>query len=119
MSEKIKKYTILADFGHSSPIISQANFKIYHISKASTPIVKGWNLGGVVLSCAVLVATDVVEDGKRTILGTSVSLSEAEVHWRNFLLDLKKRGLHGVQLITSYDHSGLKAVLTSVFPSVP
>ena len=74
---------------------------------------------GMVLSCAVLVATGVMEDGKRTVLGTSVSLSEAEVHWRNFLLDLKKRGLHGVQLITSDDHSGLKAALTSVFPSVP
>ncbi len=74
---------------------------------------------GMVLSCAVLVATGVMEDGKRTVLGTSVSLSEAEVHWRNFLLDLKKRGLHGLELITSDDHSGLKAALTSVFPSVP
>ncbi len=74
---------------------------------------------GMVLSCAVLVATGVMEDGKRTVLGTSVSLSEAEVHWRNFLLDLKKRGLHGLELITSDDHSGLKSALTSVFPSVP
>ena len=74
---------------------------------------------GMVLSCAVLIATGVMEDGKRTVLGTSVSLSEAEIHWRNFLLDLKKRGLHGVQLITSDDHSGLKAALTSVFTSVP
>lgn len=74
---------------------------------------------GMVLSCAVLVATGVMEDGKRTVLGTSVSLSEAEIHWRNFLLDLKKRGLHGVKLITSDDHSGLKAALRSVFPSVP
>ncbi len=74
---------------------------------------------GMVLSCAVLVATGVMEDGKRTVLGTSVSLSEAEVHWRNFLLDLKKRGLHGVKLITSDDHNGLKAAVTSVFPSVP
>ena len=74
---------------------------------------------GMVLSCAVLVATGVMEDGKRTVLGTSVSLSEAEVHWRSFLLDLKKRGLHGLKLITSDDHSGLKAALESVFPSVP
>lgn len=74
---------------------------------------------GMVLSCAVLVATGVMEDGKRTVLGTSVSLSEAEIHWRNFFLDLKKRGLHGVKLITSDDHSGLKAALRSVFPSVP
>ncbi len=74
---------------------------------------------GVVLSCAVLIATGVMEDGKRTILGTSVSLSEAEVHWRQFLLSLKTRGIYGLQLITSDDHAGLKAALTSVFPSVP
>ncbi len=73
----------------------------------------------MVLSCAVLVATGVMEDGKRTVLGASVSLSEAEAHWRSFLLDLKKRGLHGLKLITSDDHSGLKAALESVFPSVP
>jgi hypothetical protein len=27
----------------------------------------------------------------------SVSLSEAEVHWREFLASLQDRGLHGVQ----------------------
>jgi len=74
---------------------------------------------GVVVSSAVLIATGVLENGQRTVLGTSVSLSEAEIHWRNFLLDLKRRGLHGVQLITSDDHSGLKAALKTVFPSVP
>ncbi len=74
---------------------------------------------GVVRSCAVLIATGVTPDGKRTVLGTSVSLSEAEVHWREFLLSLKKRGLHGVRMITSDDHAGLKAARESVFPSVP
>ena len=44
---------------------------------------------------------------------------KAEIHRRNFLLDLRKRGLHGAQLITIDDHSGLKSALTSVFPSVP
>jgi len=51
---------------------------------------------GVVMSCAVLIATGVMEDGRRIILGTSVSLSEAEIHWRQFLLDLKRRGLQGM-----------------------
>ncbi len=73
----------------------------------------------MVLSCAVLVATGIMENGKRIILGSSVSLSEAEVHWRDFLLSLKKRGLHGVELITSDDLNGLKAALASVFSSVP
>ena len=76
-------------------------------------------MDGAVVSCAVLIATGVKENGKRTILGASVSLSEAEIHWREFLLGLKKRGMHGVQLITSDDHSGLKAALKSAMPGVP
>jgi len=74
---------------------------------------------GIVRSCAVLIATGVMDDGKRSVLGVSVSLSEAEVHWRQFLLSLKSRGMHGLEMITSDDHSGLKAALTAVFPSVP
>jgi transposase-like protein len=46
-------------------------------------------------------------------------MSEAEVHWRDFLMTLKKRGIYGVKLITSDDHSGLKSALESVFPAVP
>ena len=75
--------------------------------------------GGHVIDCAILIAVGISQDGKRSILGVSVSLSEAEVHWRNFLKTLQSRGLHGIQLITSDDHAGLKAALRSVFPSVP
>ncbi len=76
-------------------------------------------IAGSVVSCAVLVATGVLADGTRSVLGVSVSLSEAEVHWREFLLSLKKRGMHGVKLVTSDDHSGLKAALQSSLPGVP
>jgi transposase-like protein len=48
-----------------------------------------------------------------------VSLSEAECHWRDFLRSLKKRGLHGIQMITSDAHSGLKAALKTEFSGVP
>ena len=41
--------------------------------------------GGAVVDCAVLVAAGVLPSGQRTIFGVSVSLSEAEVHWRDFL----------------------------------
>jgi putative transposase len=75
-------------------------------------------VGGTVVSCALLVAVGVTPDGHRTILGVSVSLSEAEVHWRDFLAGLQARGLHGVQLITSDDHSGLRAALTARFSGV-
>jgi len=74
---------------------------------------------GQLLDCAVLIAMGVSADGKRVLLGVSVALSEAEVHWRAFLQSLLQRGLCGVIHITSDDHSGLKAARTAVFPSVP
>ena len=48
---------------------------------------------GVLVDCAVLLAMGVGTDGKRTLLGVSVALSEAEVHWRAFLQSLVQRGL--------------------------
>ena len=74
---------------------------------------------GRVLDCAVLIALGVGPDGKRQILGLSVALSEAEVHWRSFLQSLQARGLQGLQLLVSDDHAGLAAARRSVFPAVP
>ncbi len=73
---------------------------------------------GSVQSCAVFTAIGVNADGKREILGVSVSLSEAEVHWRDFLKSLLDRGLHGVRLISSDAHSGLQAARQSLFNGV-
>ena len=73
---------------------------------------------GLVRDWAVLIATGVNEDGKREIIGISTSLSEAEVHWRCFLESLCQRGLTGVELIISDDHSGLKKARKAVFPAV-
>lgn len=75
--------------------------------------------GGSVSSAAVLVAVGVNELGFRSVLGVSVSRSEAEVHWRTFLEELRKRELHGMKLIVSDDHAGLKQALAAVFPGVP
>lgn len=74
---------------------------------------------GSVIDVAVFIAMGVRSDGKRTVLGTSVSLSEAEVHWREFLKSLQKRGLHGVKLIISDDHAGLNAARKAQMPSIP
>ena len=77
-------------------------------------------IAGIVRSCAVFTAIGIrAHDGKRTILGTSISLSEAEVHWRDFLSNLKSRGLFPTGSITSDAHEGLKAALASVFPGIP
>ncbi len=74
--------------------------------------------GGSVVSCAVLSAIGVRDDGKRSVLGVSVALSEAEVHWREFLSGLLQRGLHGIKCVVSDDHQGLKAALRACLPSV-
>lgn len=73
---------------------------------------------GSVVSCAVLIAAGIDTKGKRTVLGVSVSLSEAESHWRTFLKSLQERGLHGVKYIVSDDHSGLRAALKACHPGV-
>lgn len=75
--------------------------------------------GGSVVDSAVLVAYGVDDKGIRHVLGTSVSISEAEVHWRSFLDSLVSRGLHGLLCITSDAHAGLKAAIRAVFPGVP
>lgn len=74
---------------------------------------------GSVRDCAVLIAVGVLPDGHRTVLGVSVSLSEAEVHWREFLEPLLRRGMTGVKFIVSDDYSGLKAARKAVLPAAP
>src|SRR5687767_8414027 len=44
--------------------------------------------GGLLRDCAVLIAIGIGTDGKRSVLGVSVALSEAEVHWRDFFNSL-------------------------------
>ena len=76
-------------------------------------------IDGSVRDCAVLIAIGVLPSGNRSVLGVSVSLSEAEVHWREFLSSLKKRGMHGVKFVVSDAHEGLQAARKAIMPSVP
>jgi putative transposase len=74
---------------------------------------------GQIRDAAILLALGVDPRGRRHVLGVSVSLSEAEIHWRTFLQSLTSRGMSGVRLIVSDDHSGLKAARRAVFGGVP
>ena len=74
---------------------------------------------GHVRDAAVLVAVGVGLSGHRKVLGVSISLGEQEVHWRAFLESLLKRGLRGVKLVISDDHSGLKAARQAVLGGIP
>jgi transposase-like protein len=71
-------------------------------------------VGRRVVSQAVVIATGVRADGHREVLGFDVGDSEDGAFWTAFLRSLKARGLHGVQLVVSDAHEGLKAAIGSV-----
>jgi putative transposase len=71
------------------------------------------------LLTVLFLAIGVTPDYRREVLGVCVALSEAEAHWREFFKSLQSRGLHGVELIVSDDHAGLKAARKAVFPGIP
>ena len=73
-------------------------------------------VGGVVRDAALFSAIGVDGEGRRSVLGVSVALSEAEVHWRSFLDDLVRRGMRGVEFVTSDHHPGLGAARKAVLP---
>ena len=70
-----------------------------------------------VRDAAVLMASGVKPDGKRLILGVSVSLGDQGL--RDFLQSLVERGLIGVELIISDAHVGLQAARKAVFSGIP
>ncbi len=70
--------------------------------------------GGIVRDAAVLSAIGIGPDERRRVLGVSVALSEAEVHWRKFPESLVARGMRGVEFIVSDDHAGLRAARRAV-----
>ena len=74
---------------------------------------------GQLRDCAVLIALGISPTGQRSLLGVSVALSEAEVHWRAFFHGLVQRGLCGGQFIVSDDHPGMAAARQAVFGAIP
>ena len=68
-----------------------------------------------VTSMAVVIATGITANGDREILGCDIGDSEDEVFWKGFMRSLKQRGLGGVRLVISDQHSGLVAALRKSF----
>jgi len=69
---------------------------------------------GRIVSVAVIIAVGVNSDGRREVLGMDVGASEAEPFWKTFLRSLAHRGLRGVKLVISDNHSGIKAAVSKV-----
>lgn len=72
--------------------------------------------GGEIKNIAVLVAIGVNSDGHREILGVVEGAKEDTESWRNFLRQLKQRGLGGVQLVISDKSLGLVEALGEFYP---
>lgn len=70
----------------------------------------------VVKRRAVLVAIGVGWDGRRHILGVELANRESRSSWKEFLSGLVERGLHGVELVVSDHHEGLKQAIMEVLP---
>ena len=71
---------------------------------------------GVVRSCAVLVALGVDWEGRRQILAVELANRESRSSWKDFLVGLRDRGLHGVEYVVADDHAGLRAAVREVLP---
>ncbi len=71
---------------------------------------------GVVRPNAVLIAIGVDWDGRRQILAVELANRESRSSWKDFLLSLKERGLHGVEYIVADDHAGLRKAVREVLP---
>ena len=69
---------------------------------------------GVIASQAVLIAIGIDWDGRRQVLAVELANRESRSSWRDFLLGLKARGLHGVEFVVADDHAGLRAALREV-----
>ncbi len=64
-----------------------------------------------IVSRAILIALEIDWEGRRQVLAVEYANRESRGNWREFLLQLKERGLNGVQLIVSDDHPRLKAAI--------
>jgi putative transposase len=69
---------------------------------------------GVIRDQAVLLAIGVNWDGRRCVLGVEVANRESKTSWRDFLVGLKERGLHGVEFVISDDHPGLRRAIAEL-----
>ena len=72
-------------------------------------------VGGQVVSQGVLIVAGVREDGRRELLAVEVADTESTATYAALFRRLKARGVHGVTLVTSDDHAGLRAAIARHF----
>ena len=70
---------------------------------------------GQVVSQGVLIVAGVRDDGRRELLAVEVADTESAATYEALFRRLKARGVHGVTLVTSDDHLGLRAAIARHF----
>lgn len=68
----------------------------------------------VIRSQAVMIAIGINWDGQRQVLAVETANRESQSSWKSFLTQLRQRGLHGVELVVSDDHAGLRKAVEEV-----
>lgn len=130
-TRKIEKAAIKLQFGRlSSSAISRMtstlDSDVLSITEAefSKPCPYLW-LDATYISCrnegrvesrAVVTAIAADTDGKRRYVGLDFVDTESFDSWREFLRDLRARGISGVALVISDAHTGLRRAIKEVFP---
>ena len=67
-------------------------------------------------SQAVLIAIGINWEGRRSVLAVELASRESVSSWKELLLKLRQRSLHGVEFVVSDDHPGLKRAIQEVLP---
>lgn len=71
-------------------------------------------IDGIVQNQAVLIALGISWDGRREVLSVELAPRESNSVWKDFLIKLKERGLHGVEFVVSDDHCGIHKAVSSI-----
>ena len=71
--------------------------------------IKKLHVAGNVHDATVLIAVDIDRESKLRVLGVTVELKDAELHWREYLVGLVHRGKSSVGYIVTDDHLWFKA----------
>jgi putative transposase len=71
---------------------------------------------GTVRSQAVLIAVGINWEGRRSVLAVELASRDNASSWKQVLLSLKQRSLHGVEFVVSDDHAGLRRAIQEVLP---
>lgn len=62
----------------------------------------------------MLIAIGIDWEGRRQVLAVELANRESRSSWKEFLVGLRTRGLHGVEFVVSDDHAGLKQAIREV-----